>query len=590
MQPLILHPHDRILVLAPHPDDESLATGGLIRRALGEGARVRVVFVTDGENNPWPQRAAFRRWSIGQRERARWSERRGREAVAALRVLGLDATHAEFWHCPDQGLTDEVVAGTLGFVDRLAEALDAWRPTLLVAPSRSDLHPDHNAIGLLAGFAVEQSRTAGVVHLSYLIHGHRVKRPSNKVFFLDLRDDERLVKRQAVSAHGSQMILSRRRFLGYVRSRELFFQEPDSADFNPDLELVAEGPRRLRLNAGRRPLAGAQVVLSAGPGRSLRVKLPLFEERAVVHAGGSGAADVALEKSRRGIVLALPENFVSSAVWVKLAIPWRFLDVSGWQRLVLQPSPSTAENRVCCVIPCYNIAHLCGPVVREAARFADQVLAVDDGSSDDTRAVLETIAAQEPKVRVLVHGQNAGKGAALLTAFRYALSNLQFDTLVTLDGDAQHRPEDIPRLARALRSTGAALVIGEREQFRSMPLRSRIGNELTGALFRLLYSNGPRDTQSGFRALSREFVGRVVQVIQGRRYETELYMLMDALEHSRGVATVPIPTVYLDGNRSSHFNPVLDSLRIFRALLRWSWGRLLQHKPKLPKPDGLPRR
>jgi len=71
------------------------------------------------------------------------------------------------------------------------------------------------------------------------------------------------------------------------------------------------------------------------------------------------------------------------------------------------------------------------------------------------------------------------------------------------------------------------------------------------------------------RALERSFAAEVVRLIQGRRYETELHILLLALEQRRRICTVPIPTVYLDGNRSSHFRPVTDSLRIYWALLGW---------------------
>src|SRR5262245_9081213 len=88
----------RVLVLAPHPDDETLATGGLLQRAIGVGGAVRVVFVTDGENNPWPQRALERRWSIGTGGRARWGARRRAETLAALGRLRVPPSSAVFLH------------------------------------------------------------------------------------------------------------------------------------------------------------------------------------------------------------------------------------------------------------------------------------------------------------------------------------------------------------------------------------------------------------------------------------------------------------------------------------------------------------
>src|SRR5262249_23942197 len=143
--------------------------------------------------------------------------------------------------------------------------------------------------------------------------------------------------------------------------------------------------------------------------------------------------------------------------------------------------------------------------------------------------------------------------------------------LVTLDGDRQHRPADIPRLVQVCRMEQAVLVIGERGRLAAMPWRSRLGNRLTRALVRWRYPGAPLDTQSGLRALTRSFVEEVVQFIPGQRYETELKMLLLALEQGHRIGRLPIPTTYLYHNRSSHFRPLADSLRVWRALLRWSY-------------------
>jgi len=87
---------ERVMVLAPHPDDETLATTGFLQKAVAAGAAVRVLFATDGDNNPWPQRASERRWRITIADRARWGRRRRGEALAALASLGVPADSAHF--------------------------------------------------------------------------------------------------------------------------------------------------------------------------------------------------------------------------------------------------------------------------------------------------------------------------------------------------------------------------------------------------------------------------------------------------------------------------------------------------------------
>jgi glycosyltransferase involved in cell wall biosynthesis len=239
--------------------------------------------------------------------------------------------------------------------------------------------------------------------------------------------------------------------------------------------------------------------------------------------------------------------------------------------MVAPPASSRRVARnVVCVVPCYNVAALCGPVLSEACRHGDRVIAVDDGSVDGTGEVLRSAARESGgRIHVITHGRNRGKGAALLAAFQEALAGPAFEVLVTLDGDQQHRPSDIPLLVRAW-SEGADLVIGGRSALRTMPLRSRIGNTITAFFLTRFYRDCPADTQSGFRAIDRGFLEEIVARIDGRRYETEMRILLLALTRKRRIASVPIPTLYLDGNRSSNYRPLSDSLRILVAVLRWA--------------------
>lgn len=573
-------PDDRILVLAPHPDDETLACAGLLQQALRAGAALRVVFLTRGEANVWPQRAAYRRWHIGTAIRSAWGERRRYEAFAALNMLGLSRDHAVFLDYADQGLTSALLEG--GLTAQLAAINAEWKPTMLVSPALSDRHPDHNSAALAAMLALGPDPGA-VRHVAYFVHGER---SAGTQLRLELTPRERETKRRAILAYGSQMLLSRRRFLRYADTHEHYAEmsrphaeitEAGSAD----IELLPAGRDLVQVRTRRRLLLGAMVCVLLDDGRFLRITLPPWPNDEVRVEGSCNAAvRVRRVRAGRSLVLHLPPG-AGSALWIKVYAAGRFLDASGWQRAAVPRDTAPENSRIACIIPCYNIAHLCGPVVREAARHADWVLAVDDGSTDGTRAVLEAVAQAEPRVRVLAHERNAGKGVALLTGFQYALSHLPFGTLITLDGDAQHRPADIPRVAQALCDAGAAMAIGTRVAFHTMPLRSRLGNEITGGVLRLLYAPCPRDTQSGFRAFTPEFAAQAAAGMRGQRYETELYILLSALEQPRGVATVPIPTVYLAGNRSSHFKPLQDSLRIFRALFA-SWWQAISDTRRAP--------
>jgi LmbE family N-acetylglucosaminyl deacetylase len=126
------------MFVAPHPDDESLAAGVLLQRAAHAGAAIRVLYATDGDNNPWPQRALERSWRIGPRDRTRWGRLRRREARAALHKLAIDRGDAQFLGLPDQGLTDLLTRERDATSALLRDAVVAWRPSVLLIPTITD--------------------------------------------------------------------------------------------------------------------------------------------------------------------------------------------------------------------------------------------------------------------------------------------------------------------------------------------------------------------------------------------------------------------------------------------------------------------
>src|SRR2546423_7019838 len=96
----------RLLLVCPHPDDETLGAGILLQEMAADGAEILVVYLTCGENNRLAQLAAEGRWPRGEAARERWGEIRRREALRALRILGVES-EPEFWNLPDQGIAKE---------------------------------------------------------------------------------------------------------------------------------------------------------------------------------------------------------------------------------------------------------------------------------------------------------------------------------------------------------------------------------------------------------------------------------------------------------------------------------------------------
>jgi len=111
----------RLLLFAPHPDDESLACSVPLQRAARAGAAVHVVYVTDGDDNPWPQRVLERKWRLNATDRRRWGRLRRTEALAALRILGVNGSATRFLGLPDQKLTALLMSGCLSARAQLAE-------------------------------------------------------------------------------------------------------------------------------------------------------------------------------------------------------------------------------------------------------------------------------------------------------------------------------------------------------------------------------------------------------------------------------------------------------------------------------------
>lgn len=217
------------------------------------------------------------------------------------------------------------------------------------------------------------------------------------------------------------------------------------------------------------------------------------------------------------------------------------------------------------IIPCYNVAHYCSGVISATLPLVDQLIVVDDGSTDETGAILDEWVQRDPaKIELIRFPHNRGKGKALLAAFRKALEIQSARYFVTLDSDAQHQPSEIPRLVGALKE-GADLVIGSR-QMKKMPFRSRFANGWITRFLHWVYPHAPTDTQSGFRGFQRPLLEQIATRVRGHRYEMEFACLLLALSQKREIRTVPISTVYLNQNRSSHFSPLSDSLRILWVL------------------------
>ena len=198
---------------------------------------------------------------------------------------------------------------------------------------------------------------------------------------------------------------------------------------------------------------------------------------------------------------------------------------------------------------------------------------VDDGSGPECAAVFARCEALG--ARVHRHDTNRGKGRALKTGFAAMLDDGDaFLGVVTADADGQHTPSDIRKVAEALRDAPSALVLGVRTFAGNTPLKSRLGNGITKVLFALVNGKAVRDTQTGLRGIPARFCRELLD-LAGERYEFEMNMLLEARPTGYSIVQVQIDTIYLDGNRSSHFDVLKDSFRIYRLLFTFLGSSLL---------------
>ena len=302
---------DRLLVFAPHPDDETLASGMLIQSALAAGAAVRIVFATDGDNNPWPQRWLERHWTIGMAERARWGQRRRREAAAALALLGVDGPQAvRFLGWPDQQLTDCLMRDDEA-VRTLGEEIERFEPSHIAMPSLADRHPDHSALRVLLDLALLHTGT-DCVRLGYIVHGEGAGEDGD---FCSANPLFQQTKCAAMEAHASQVALSRRRLLALA-------VRPEQFDVSTTVALTSENASLVRIpHAGRWSLRRRELLLLIATRRDtfrFRVALGPFS-LGVSSRHAAATHEIGIQVDAAAVNVMLPSLAVPvAAIYAKL--------------------------------------------------------------------------------------------------------------------------------------------------------------------------------------------------------------------------------------------------------------------------------
>lgn len=224
----------------------------------------------------------------------------------------------------------------------------------------------------------------------------------------------------------------------------------------------------------------------------------------------------------------------------------------------------------CVLIPTFNPNNILYELVDQLIKLGImQIILVDDGSDASHQSVLNDLEKRD-KISILHHNKNMGKGAALKNGLRYAFEHFpNFVGVVTADGDGQHIPKDIIAIGETLSKEKDKLIIGTRCFDKKVPFRSRLGNLFTRNIFKAVVGLKVNDTQSGLRGIPKDFIPQLLK-IKSVGYEFELDMLLISKYTGRKILEKKIETIYVENNKDSHFNPIIDSLKIYFELFRSS--------------------
>lgn len=218
--------------------------------------------------------------------------------------------------------------------------------------------------------------------------------------------------------------------------------------------------------------------------------------------------------------------------------------------------------KACIIIPTYNESKAISDILKRIRQQNLEVIVVDDGSWDNTHKI-----AQDSGAIVLREDNNKGKGASLIRGFDYALSR-DYQAVITMDGDGQHLPEDIPYFMRLAENSDSGIFIGNRmSKVQAMPRLRILTNKFMSWLISKITKQNIPDTQCGFRLIKRAVLEKLD--LETSKYETESEILIKAARLGCKIESVPIKAVYQ--GEKSQINPFIDSLRFAKFIIRELW-------------------
>lgn len=220
------------------------------------------------------------------------------------------------------------------------------------------------------------------------------------------------------------------------------------------------------------------------------------------------------------------------------------------------------------IIPAYKPDKTLVAITDQLWAYGCRIIVVDDGSGEEYRQIFDQAG---DICIVLRHTENRGKGAAIKTALSYIKREIWDNEVIgIMDSDGQHLPKDMMKLFAFAETHRKSLVLGVRTVGKEMPLKSRLGNRITRAVYRMISGVKVSDTQTGLRAFGLELTEKFLSV-KGERYEYEMNVLMACAKEKIPIEEVGISTIYRDkDNSNSHFRGFRDSVRIYKDILKFT--------------------
>ena len=211
-------------------------------------------------------------------------------------------------------------------------------------------------------------------------------------------------------------------------------------------------------------------------------------------------------------------------------------------------------------IPAFNEGKVIDNVIKDCLKFSDKVVVCDDGSIDNTYEVADAAGAE-----VIRHEKNIGKGEALRSLFKFACHS-NYDTIVTIDGDGQFLPEEIPKLVKNIEENKSDVVVGYRfNNTKDMPEYRKFGNKMLDRMTNMVEELSVRDTQSGFRAYSKKVIENIDFKMKGFGSDAEI--LIDATKKGFRISEEKITVIYDTGAKTSTKNPISHTGEVISSLL-----------------------